>query len=85
MVLLVLAFYTGFMRRRYAIASIKRRCTIKMVSHTFLALKLMISNFMLISRVPLPPDRFFGDECLERIEPGRIRSPLLQIPSARRG
>ena len=50
-----------------------------MVSHTFLALKLMTSNFMLISQAPLPPDRIFGDECLERIELGRLRSPLLQI------
>jgi hypothetical protein len=42
-------------------------------------LKLLASNFMLISQAPLPPDRIFGDESLERIEPGRVRSPLLQI------
>ena len=50
-----------------------------MVSPTSLALKFLTSNFMLISHAPLPPDRIFGDECLERIELGRVRSPLLQI------
>lgn len=34
---------------------------------------------MLISQAPLPPDRIFDDECLERIELGRVRSLLLQI------
>ena len=67
------------MRHIYAIAPIKGRCTIKMVSHTPLALKLRTSNFMLISQAPLPPDRIFGDECQERIELGRVRSLLLQI------